>query len=296
MMLAMIKRNLKLYFRDRTAVFFSMLGVLIILLLYVFFLGSMLESLANDISSDHARYFMDSWIMAGVIAATSITTTLQGFGIMIDDKHKKIHRDFMVSPISRAKLVFSYVISSIVIGLVMTFLTLFIAQIYIIIYGGSLLSFSALIKMIGLIILSVSASSAMVFFAASLIKTLNAFSTLSTLLGTLIGFLTGIYIPIGNLPTTVQWVIRLFPVSHSASAMRQVMMNEAIDLDLVPQNIKIFLGIVFEYGTYEMTMVVHVLILVVTFVLFNTLSILIVSKHKIVKIIEKIYNECIKEG
>ncbi|MFU8793190.1 MAG: ABC transporter permease [Acholeplasmataceae bacterium] len=276
----MIKRNLKLYFRDRTAVFFSMLGVLIILLLYVFFLGAMLESIATDISSDHARFFMDSWIMAGVIAATSITTTLQGFGIMIDDKHKKIHRDFMVSPISRAQLVLSYVISSIVIGLVMTFFTFFIAQIYIIFYGGSLLSFGAMIQMIGLIILSVSASSAMVFFAASLIKTLNAFSTLSTLLGTLIGFLTGIYIPIGNLPTTVQWVIKLFPVSHSASAMRQVMMNEAIDLSLVPQNIKTFLGVVFEYGSYEMTMVVHVMILVVTFIVFNTLSILIVSKHK----------------
>lgn len=280
MMLSMIKRNLKLYFRDRTAVFFSMLGVLIILLLYVFFLGAMLESIATDISSDHARFFMDSWIMAGVIAATSITTTLQGFGIMIDDKHKKIHRDFMVSPISRAQLVLSYVISSIVIGLVMTFFTFFIAQIYIIFYGGSLLSFGAMIQMIGLIILSVSASSAMVFFAASLIKTLNAFSTLSTLLGTLIGFLTGIYIPIGNLPTTVQWVIKLFPVSHSASAMRQVMMNEAIDLSLVPQNIKTFLGVVFEYGSYEMTMVVHVMILVVTFIVFNTLSILIVSKHK----------------
>ena len=280
MMLSMILRNLKLFFRDKTAVFFSMLGVMIIMLLYVLFLGAMIESIATSVSSENARFFMDSWIMAGVIAATSITTTLQGFGIMIDDRHQKINRDFMVSPISRAQLVLSYVLSSIVIGLLMTLFTFLIAQLYIVMYGGAFLPAKAFFQMIGLIILSVSASSAMVFFAASLIKTLSAFSTLSTLLGTLIGFLTGIYIPIGNLPGTVQWIIKLFPVSHAASAMRQVMMNEAIALDVVPLEMKTFLGIVFEYGNYQMTMGIHVIILVMTFIIFNVLSIAIVSKQK----------------
>jgi multidrug/hemolysin transport system permease protein len=280
MLLSMIKRNLRLYFRDRTAVFFSMLGVMVILLLYILFLGSMIEGIASNVDPDAARFFMDSWIMAGLIAATSITTTLAGFGLMVDDKTKKISRDFMVAPISRAKLVLSYVISSIVIGLVMTLFTFFIAQIYIVAYGGKILSLLGILKMIVLIVISVSASSALVFFAVSMIKSVNAFSTASTLLGTLIGFLTGIYIPIGNLPSAVQWVIRIFPVSHSAAAMRQVMMDEAIDLEFVPEQIQLFLGIKFEYGTYQMSMMVHVLILIATFIIFNFISILLIRKQK----------------
>jgi multidrug/hemolysin transport system permease protein len=280
MLLSMIKRNLRLYFRDRTAVFFSMLGVMVILLLYILFLGSMIEGIASNVDPDAARFFMDSWIMAGLIAATSITTTLAGFGLMVDDKAKKISRDFMVAPISRAKLVLSYVISSIVIGLVMTLFTFFIAQIYIVAYGGKILSLLGILKMIVLIVISVSASSALVFFAVSMIKSVNAFSTASTLLGTLIGFLTGIYIPIGNLPSAVQWVIRIFPVSHSAAAMRQVMMDEAIDLEFVPEQIQLFLGIKFEYGTYQMSMMVHVLILIATFIIFNFISILLIRKQK----------------
>lgn len=35
----MVKRNLKIYFQDKAAVFFSMLSVIIIFALYIFFIG-----------------------------------------------------------------------------------------------------------------------------------------------------------------------------------------------------------------------------------------------------------------
>ena len=38
MILNLVKRNLKLYFRDKVSVFFSLLGVFIIIGLYVIFL------------------------------------------------------------------------------------------------------------------------------------------------------------------------------------------------------------------------------------------------------------------
>lgn len=41
MLKAMVIRNLKLFFRDKAAVFFSLLGVLIIIFLYVLFLGTL---------------------------------------------------------------------------------------------------------------------------------------------------------------------------------------------------------------------------------------------------------------
>jgi multidrug/hemolysin transport system permease protein len=280
MLFAMIKRNLRLYFRDKASVFFSMLGVIIIIALYVLFLGSMLEGFVSEIDPNASRFFMDSWVMAGVVAAASITTTFAGFGTMIDDKVKKINRDFMVAPVSRAKLVFSYVLSSFIIGMIMTLFTFVLAQGYIVIYGGEFLSFNGVLKMIGLILLSVSASSAFVFFIACFVKTTNAFAMLSTLIGTFIGFLTGIYIPIGNLPDAVQWVIKVFPISHSATAMRQVMMSEAIDLSYIPENSQQFLGVIFKYGEYQMPFWGHLIVLFATFALFSTLSVVVTSRYK----------------
>lgn len=48
-MISLIKRNLKLFFRDKTSVFFSLLAVFIIIGLYVLFLGNMMTKNLEDL-------------------------------------------------------------------------------------------------------------------------------------------------------------------------------------------------------------------------------------------------------
>jgi hypothetical protein len=81
---ALVIRNLKLYFRDRAAVFFSILGVIVMILMYILFLGSLVVQEAEKYAGEAARFFMDSWLMSGIVAATSTTTCLGGFGIMAE--------------------------------------------------------------------------------------------------------------------------------------------------------------------------------------------------------------------
>lgn len=87
----------------------------------------------------------------------------------------------------------------------------------------------AMLKMIGLILLTVLTSSAMVYFLTSFFRSQNA-ATASTILGTIIGFLAGVYVPIGQFSDSVQTVIKLFPMTYSASLMRQVMMAEPLKI------------------------------------------------------------------
>lgn len=209
-----------------------------------------------------------------------MTTCLAGFGIMVEDKAKKISMDFESSPIPRSSLVLAYVLASVIIGLIMSLFTLLLGELYIIMFGGRILSLQAIIKALGVIVLSVSASSAMVFFLVISIKSPNAFGTLSTLIGTLIGFLTGVYVPIGNLPELIQKLIKIFPVSHAAAALRQVMIEEAIPLTYVPEGIRIFMGIQFKVGGDIMPFWTHLAILFATFIIFYLLSILIISTRK----------------
>ena len=140
--------------------------------------------------------------------------------------------------------------------------------------------------MVGLILLSVLSSSAMVFFITSFFKSMNAFSTASTVLGTLIGFLTGIYIPIGVLPESIGWIIKIFPVSHSALLFRQVFMAEpmAATFANVPESVVTEfdreMGMVFQYGEYTATPLVHLLVLIAVAIVFFLLSVWNLSRKR----------------
>jgi multidrug/hemolysin transport system permease protein len=142
----LISRNLKLYFRDRSSVFFSLLGVLIIIGLYALFLGNIMVKDLQNLAGEGARFLTDSWIMAGVLSVTTFTTTMGAFGAMVDDRSKKISRDFSAAPVKRSQLAAGYIISSFVIGVIMTIAAFVLAEIYIVAGGGKLLSIVPLFK------------------------------------------------------------------------------------------------------------------------------------------------------
>lgn len=224
-------RNIRLFFRDKTSVFFSFLSVLIIVGLYALFLGdAQVKNLEATVGSvDGARFLVDSWIMAGIIAVNTVTITLGAFGIMVQDESKKIIKDFAVAPIKRSWLVASYVLSAWFIGIVITTVAFLVGELYIVLSGGELLPLGSMLQVLGIVALCVFSASSMVFLTVSFIKSDSAFSTLSTIIGTLIGFLAGIYIPIGVMPQAVQEVVKVIPITHGAVLLRQVFMERPIN-------------------------------------------------------------------
>lgn len=282
----LIKRNLKLFFRDRASVFFSFLAVFIIIGLYVLFLGNMMVEGFGEVLGDNARFIVDSWIMAGILSVVSITTTLGAFGIMVEDKTKNILKDFLSAPFKRSQLAAGYVISSFIIGVIMSIAALIIAEIYIVINGGSLLGFMAFLKLFGVMLLSVFAGTSMVFLIVNFFRSSNAFSVASSIIGTLIGFLTGIYIPIGQFPPAVQAVIKSFPISHAASLFRQIMMEAPMSKAFanapaeIVTNFKRTMGVTFFFGDKGLSPLINILVLIATGVLFLVLAIISMSVKK----------------
>jgi multidrug/hemolysin transport system permease protein len=285
-MLNLVKRNLKLFFRDRVSVFFSLLAVLIIIGVYVLFLGNMMTGDLEDIAGSNARFIVDTWVMAGILSVVSLTTTMGAFHTMIEDKTKKISDDFLSSPIKRSQIVGGYYISSYIIGVIMSIAALIIAEVYIIANGGKLIEMAALIKLLGVMLISVFAGSSIVFFIVSFFKRSAAFSTVSTIIGTLIGFLTGIYIPIGSFPTSIQTVIKVFPVSHAASLYRQIMMEAPMEdsfANASPEMISSFkesMGVIFYFGGKGLPPLTNILVLIATGIFFLIISIAIISIKK----------------
>ena len=260
-------RNLKIFFRQKSAVFFSLLSVFIIIGIYVLFLGDVwIDYMPEGLLE--AENLMKNWIIAGIVSVASITTTMGAFAIMVEDRARKNSKDFYSAPIKRSKIVGGYILSAFVVGIIMSFITFVIGEIYIAVSGGTVLSFVSMVKFFGVMLISVMASSSMVFFLVSFFSNTSAFSTASTILGTLIGFLTGIYLPIGTLPEAMQWVVKLFPIAHAGALMRQIMLEEPIAISFadVPESyvseFKEMMGVAYTYGEYTATATGHIVVLI----------------------------------
>lgn len=276
----LVKRVILLFFRDKANVFFSLLAVLIILALYIMFLGNIMEqALVNSIGfeSEKTGITMASLTLGGMIAVTSITGCMGALGISVNDKENSA-KDFLSSPVSRSKLATSYILGSAVVGFIMTMLALLVCLVYIISNGGSVPGVETAAYLVFTALLSVLCGNAMVYFLSIFVKTQNAFASVSTVLGTLIGFLMGIYIPIGQMPESVQWVIKCFPMSHAASMFRQILADDSLSelFAGAPQEalseFRYMFGVGFKYGDYSVSFWMSAAVLGLTTVLFLALS------------------------
>lgn len=282
--LALAGRNLRIFFRDRTQVFFSLLSVFIIIGLYVLFLGDMMMTGVTAPGVD-TRFLMDSWIMAGLVTVTSVTTIMGAFGILVEDKTRRIVKDFKSAPIRRWQLVAGYFLSTMAIGMIMCCVALALTELYVLSSGGHLLPVGALLRSLAVLLLAVLCSSAMIFCLVSVFQTSGSFSTASMLIGTMIGFLTGIYIPIGSMPEGVQTVIRLFPPTHAAVLLRQIMMEvpmREVFAGAPPEVVRDFsskLGVELTFFGETASPGFSLLFLIVTTLGFFGLS-LVIARHK----------------
>lgn len=283
-MLAFANRNLKVFFRDKTAVFFSLLAVFIVLGLYVLFLGDAWADSLQNIKE--AKQLMNCWIIAGLIGVTSVTANMGAFGIMVEDKSKNKMKDFTVSPMKNFKLIGGYILSAFVVGSIMSVVALAISQAYLIYSGAEALEFNQLVEVFIVILVTTLSNSAMVLFIVSLFNSEKAFSTASTIMGTLIGFITGIYLPISMLPESVQNVVKLFPTSHGISILRQIFMQRQMEVSFsnIPTSyiyeFKESMGVVYYLNDKLVSNTTSIMILIGSAVVFFLLAILIISKKK----------------
>ncbi|HEO5937776.1 TPA: ABC transporter permease [Streptococcus agalactiae] len=233
-MFELISRNRKVYTRDRLAFFMSFLSVIILILVYQIFLGKIqLDAIkaalrSNTVSSD-TIHMVNYWLIAGLTTIISMTSTLGAFGVMVSDKEKKLNEDFKVSPISNIKIELSYAIFAVLFGIVMTMFSCIFA---IGIFNGfnSLLEYSAMdyLTILGIVSLGTVLSAAMILPILAFIHTSSAFTTLSTIVGTFIGFISGVYLSIVSVGKALQQVMTWFPLTQINSLLKQVLMKGSI--------------------------------------------------------------------
>ncbi|MFS9033966.1 ABC transporter permease [Streptococcus mitis] len=222
-MLALLKRNFILYFRNRSGVFFSLLGALISFLLYIIFLQKNLTDAWTQLP-DNTK-LLNNWLMGGTLAVTGITTSFTALTQMVQDRENQVDQDLFLTDLGSWGLQVSYLISSIIISFVMQVFMYAVMSFYF--KESPVISHLPEITLI--MLLSSLLSSVVNILLIYRFQSVDSLGKLATIVGTASGFLVGTYIPIGVLPDFAQIIMKCTPATYIASLYRQILMKERLE-------------------------------------------------------------------
>ena len=283
---SLTKRNLLLFFRDKATVFFSFLSVIIILGLYILFLSDLQVQSVEEVVGkiEGIKPLVNSWVMAGLIAVSTVTLSLGALGVVVADRENNAMNDFLVAPIKREQVFLSYLLSTIIIAMIISLTLFVIAEIYIISSGGTVLTIIPMLKVIGIIALCVLSSSLLMLFVISFLKSEQSVGVLGTIVGTMIGFLTGAYVPMGIMPKGVQIVSNVIPVSQGASLLRKIFLEKPLndvftDSKALSEYSKMQ-GIDLYFGNFKLSPSFMICMIILSIIVFSSLNIIRFKRMK----------------
>lgn len=237
----LVKRNMRIYLRDKGAVFFSLLAMLIVILLMVLFLGDMNISAITDMlgqlphrdkeeDEKNAELLVLQWTLAGVISINAVSVTLSVLTAMIRDKNNGTLQSIYTSPVSRLSIALSYICAAWICSIIICTLTLVLSEIYCVYMGAAAFSPVQHLQLLGMICVNSFTYACIMYFLAAIVKSEGAWSGLGTIIGTLVGFLGGIYLPIGSLAEGIANVLKCTPILYGTVMFRRIMTEQAGDV------------------------------------------------------------------
>ena len=95
--------------------------------------------------------------------------------------------------------------------------------------GHELLGAEAWLKLLGMIVLNALVYASLGYLLALCVRSESGWGGMLTIVGTLVGFVGAIYLPMSQLPESVGNVLKCLPVLHGAAMMRVVLTEAAVE-------------------------------------------------------------------
>ncbi len=222
------KRIFTLFFRDRSAIFYTFLATGIMIAVYLFFLDKAFFSAEQLQLVPELAAIQDSWLMAGIAMITSFSASFTALSQMPVDQRTRAFDDFLVAPIRRGQIVAGYILGSTATAFVISLGTVALTYVYLAIKKLQLPGIQSTLLIAGITLLTTLVASGIAFFVASGKNSIRSYGSISSIMLTLIGFFAGAYIPYGALGKTVQTLMSWLPTGHAVGLMRQQYLRDML--------------------------------------------------------------------
>lgn len=284
----LIKRNVKLFFKDKGMLFTSLITPIILLVLYVTFLAnvyeqSLTENLPNSIelSKSVIDGFVASQLMSSLLAVSCVTVAFSSNFLMVQDKVNGTIKDFKTSPVKSSILSLSYYIATLISTFIISVLAMCACLGYVYIKGWYMSSSDVIMLFIDVVLL--------ILFGTALSSVINFFLTtqgqitaVGTMVGAGYGFICGAYMPISSFSEGLQKVIMFLPGTYATSLIRNNSLRGVLDefnSQGIPKMILTSMKDVFDCNLYffdkKVEMTTMYLILCITIILLIAIYILL---------------------
>lgn len=234
-MLVMIKRNIKLFFKDKGMFFTSLITPAILLVLYATFLGNVYRDsftsnlpMAHLVSEEVIEGLVGGQLISSILAVSCVTVAFCSNFLMVQDKASGALKDFSVSPIKPSVLSVSYYFATLASTLIICLAAMALCLVYVMAVGWYMTALDVILLLFDVILL--------VLFGTALSSIVNFFltsqgqiSAVGTIVSSGYGFICGAYMPISSFGEGLRHIISFLPGTYGTALVRNHAMRGALE-------------------------------------------------------------------
>lgn len=224
---ALVRRNTKLYFRDKGMFFTSLITPLILLVLYGTFLSNVYEDTFRSALMAAGAAASDTLIsgcvggelVSSLLAVSCVTVAFCSNMLMVQDKVTGARQDLTISPVKKSTLALGYYIATLLSTLLVCCVATIVCLLYLAHVGWYLTNADVLHLLLDVFLL--------VLFGTALSSIINhclssqgQISAVGTIVSAGYGFICGAYMPISQFSDGLQKVISFLPGTYGTSLLR----------------------------------------------------------------------------
>ena len=288
----LIKRNCKLFFKDKGMFFTSLITPLILLVLYSTFLynvyrDSFVSAIPEIISVPDKLIdaTVGGELFSSLLAVSCVTVSFCCNMLMVQDKISGARRDLTVTPVKKSTLALGYYISTFISTMIVCLVATGACLIYLAKVGWYL-SVSDILFILLDILLRVMFGTALSSVRNFFLSSQGQISAVGTIVSSGYGFICGAYMPISSFSSGLRKVLSFLPGTYGTSLVRNHALGGVYDemasigfpaevIDGIKDSIDCnlyFFGSRVGIGTMYLILAAAVVVSVGAYILLNTLS------------------------
>ena len=290
---ALVKRNVKLYFKDKGMFISSLITPLILLVLYSTFLKNIyddsfrgaLKSAGASIADSIINGCVGGQLVSSLLAVSCVTVAFCSNLLMIRDKVSGAKRDLTVAPLKSGTMALGYYIATLASSLIICLVAAGACFLYLAATGWYITMTDLLLIILDIFLLVMfgTALSSCINFPLS---TDGQASAVGTIVSSGYGFICGAYMPISNFGTGLKNVMSFLPGTYGTCLLRNHFMRGVFAemseagfpgevVDSIKQSVDCnleFFGKSVSIGAMYIIMTAAIVLLIGIYVLMNRLS------------------------
>ncbi len=284
----LIKRNCKLFFKDKGMFFCSLITPLILLVLFITFLGKAFKDsyismipVGIEVSEKIISGLAGGQLLSSLLAVSCVTVAFCANMLMVQDKMSGARKDLLMTGLKKSELSISYYIATLITTLIIAVVATIVAFVYLAVVGWYLSFVDCLFIFLDILLLTMFGT-AISSLVNHFLNTQGQVSAVATIISSMYGFISGAYMPIATFSTGIQNVLMFLPSTYASSIIRNHCMNGALEafessgvpsaaMDVIRKSIDCDI----YWGTTKVSMLAMYGILVATIIVFFVAYIMI---------------------